>query len=192
MKKPYRKMPEVIMGDFMLRTINKKDYHDMFEYGRDEEVTRYLSWGPFMKPKEAKHAIQSIFYPRWHQGLPRGYAIIDMKQQKMIGTIDFHTKPQGINGAEIGYVIHKDYWNQGIMTQALKHMIDLGFDYLNYDVLWIKHMRQNVASQKVIEKTDFKHMRTEKITIQKKDYIVDDDLLIYELTKERYHGYQQS
>jgi len=191
-KKPYRHMPDVNMGYYMLRTIQKKDYRDMYEYGRDHDVTKYLSWGPFEHEKEAKIAIKDIFYPRLRQGLPRGYAIIDIKKQKMIGTIDFHTKPKGVCGAEIGYVIHKDYWNQGIMTQALLHMIKIGFDILHYDVMWIKHIRQNIASQKVIEKTPFQHIKTERMRIVKKDAVIDDDLLVYELTKERYHDHQQS
>lgn len=190
MKKPYRKMPDIDLGDYILRTIHIRDYKDMYDYGRDQEVTKYLSWGPFEHPKEAKSAIRDIFYPRWHQGLPRGYAIIDKTNEKMIGTIDFHTKPIDLNGAEVGYVIHKDYWNQGIMTNALQQLIKIGFEYLGYDVIWIKHLKQNIASQKVIEKTPFIWIKTEKTRVQKRGYTLEDDLLIYELTKERYHGYQ--
>jgi RimJ/RimL family protein N-acetyltransferase len=76
------------------------------------------------------------------------------------------------------------------MTNALKQLIKIGFEYLGYDVIWIKHLKQNIASQKVIEKTPFIWIKTEKTRVQKRGYTLDDDLLIYELTKERYHGYQ--
>lgn len=192
MKKAYLDMPSVIFGDYMLRTITKHDYLDMYEYGKDDEVTKYLTWGPYQHPKEAKKTIKTIFYPRIKQGLPRGYAIVDLKLNKMIGTIDFHSKKKDENGAEIGYVIHKDYWNQGIMSQALREMIKVGFEHLNYDIIHIKHIKRNVASQKVIEKNQFQKVKTEPFVIEKHKDFIEDELIIYELTKEKYYANQQS
>jgi len=192
MKKPYIDMPTVIFDGYMLRTIIKKDYLDMFDYGKDPEVTRFLTWSHYQKPIEAKNAIKKIFYPRVKRGLPRGYAIIDINKNKMIGTIDFHSKKPGENGAEIGYVIHRDYWNQGVMTKALAELIRVGFEHLKYDIIHIKHMKNNVASQKVIEKNHFVKVRTEPLIMEKEKEIIEDEIIIYELTKERYYGYQQS
>lgn len=192
MKKAYLKMPEIIFGDFMLRTITKHDYLDMYEYGKDVEVTKFLTWGPYYHPIEAKKTIKTIFYPRVKNGLPRGYAIVDLKLNKMIGTIDFHSKKKDENGAEIGYVIHKDYWNKGIMTQALSEIIKVGFDYLHYDIIHIKHIKRNIASQKVIEKNHFQKVKTEPFVIEKHKALIEDELIIYELTKERYYANQQS
>jgi len=192
MRKRYKHMPTIIFDDYMLRTITVKDYRDMFDYGKDEDVTKFLTWGPFKKPHEAKQAIKGIFYPRVKKGLPRGYAIIDLKKQKMIGTIDFHSKKPDENGAEIGYVIHKDYWNQGVMTKALSHVIAVGFDHLGYDVIHIKHLKSNLASQRVIEKNHFNKVGVDILTYQKNQNMIKDDLYVYELTKENYYANQQS
>jgi [ribosomal protein S5]-alanine N-acetyltransferase len=59
----------------------------------------------------------------------------------MIGTIDFHSKIKKENGAEIGFVLHQDYWNQGIMSKCLNTVIDIGFDHLSYDFIKIKHLK---------------------------------------------------
>lgn len=190
MKRPYRHMPTLTFGDYMLRTIKRTDAADMFDYGKDEEVTKFLSWGPFTDLSEAKHSIKDIFLPRLRQKLPIGYAIVDTKKNKMIGTIDFHTKYQ--NGAEIGYVLHKDYWNQGIMTTALNLIIMIGFEHLNYEKITIKHLKSNIASQKVIEKTLFKKILSEPMIMKKWSGSIQDDLYIYELTKETYYGSKQS
>lgn len=192
MKKAYHQMPVIDLGDFELRTIKKGDYKDMFEYGRDPLVTKYLNWGPFVSMIEAKNSIKHIFLPRLKEALPIGYAIIDKKKAKMIGTIDFHSKIKGEHGAEIGYVIHRDYWNRGIMTQALKRVVEIGFDHLNYDRIMIKHLKANIASQKVIEKAGFKRIRTERYYLEKRTEIISDELLVYELKKEDYHVNQQS
>ncbi|MBU1141258.1 MAG: GNAT family N-acetyltransferase [Firmicutes bacterium] len=190
MEKPYRKMPPIYLGDYMLRTIKKSDAKDMFEYGKNIEVTRYLNWGPFHTLSEAKKSIKNIFYPRLKEELPIGYAIIDVKSLKMIGTIDFHSKMKGENGAEIGFVLHIDYWNKGIMTNALDAMIKIGFEYLGYEHLKIKHLKSNIASQKVIEKSGFKFVKVEPYSIEKYHRILRDELLTYELLKEDYHGNQ--
>ncbi len=192
MKKPYRKMPIIDLGEYELRTIKKRDSKDMFEYGKDPMVTKFLNWGPFISEVEAKNSIKHIFFPRIREGLPIGYAIIDKKKSKMIGTIDFHSKIKGENAAEIGYVINKDYWNQGIMSQALKHMVKIGFEHLNYDFIKVKHLKHNIASQIVIERVGFRFVKTEPYVLEKPKEIIKDQLLIYELYKEDYYGNKQS
>ncbi len=192
MKRPYQKMPKIYFDDYCLRTVKRSDAKDMYEYGKDPEVTCFLSWGPFILLGEAKKSIVNIFLPRLSEELPIGYAIIDRKIPKMIGTIDFHSKIKGVNGAEIGFVLHKNYWNKGIMTKALQKMVFIGFDYLNFDIIKIKHLKQNIASQKVIQKVGFKFVKTELFILEKRDHVVKDELLTYELTKEDYYGNQQS
>ena len=188
MKKRYHTMPNVVFDHYLLRTIHKKDYRDMYDYGKDNEVTKYLTWGPMTTPKEAKRSIKGIFYPRVKQGLPRGYAIVDLHNDKMIGTIDFHSKPANINGAEVGFCLHKDYWNQGIMTKALKELITIGFEYLEYDVILIKHLKSNIASQKVILKANFQYVSQEPFKLEKSTQVIDETVVIYQLTKERYYA----
>lgn len=192
MRKPYKHMPVIMMDDIMLRTITKKDARDMFDYGRNHDVVKYLSWGPLGTPREAKLSILKIFYPRIKQGLPIGYAIVDVKTSKMIGTIDFHSKIKDEHGAEIGFVLHQDYWNKGIMTRALKKMIDIGFEYLGYDYLRIRHLGLNIASQKVIAKTPFTLKHVEPFVLEKSTRVIADDMYTYEISKEDYHGSQQS
>jgi len=185
-------MPEFTFGNYKLRTISKSDTSDMFEYGKDIEVTRYLNWGPFTSIKDAKLSYKEIFKPRLRQGLPLGYAIVDMTKNKMIGTIDFHSKIKGENCAEIGYCLHKDYWNLGIMTHAIQFLIKVGFEHLNYDQIHVKHLSQNIGSQKVIAKTKFKLKSKEPYLLEKVYGVLKDEMLIYELKREDYYGNQQS
>lgn len=185
-------MPEIRLSQVKLRTIKKKDYLDMFDYGKRKEVVKFLSWGPFVLEKEALYSIKKIFLPRLKQGLPIGYAIIDLKTDKMIGTIDFHSKQKHENGAEIGYVLHPDYWNRGIMSEALNQMIEIGFKHLKYDFIRIRHLKENVQSGKVIAKTPFRYVKSEPFVLEKSYEILKDEMLYYELSKENYDGNQQS
>jgi ribosomal-protein-alanine N-acetyltransferase len=180
-------MPTQYFDHFMLRTIKKSDAKDMFVYGSSSEVTKSLQWGPMSQLKEAKRSIKEIFFQRPKKGIPRGYAIVDLKTNKMIGTIDFHTKKEGQNIAEIGYVIHQDYWNKGIMTKALKIILAVGFDVYHYDKLMIKHLENNIGSGRVIQKNGFKFISQYPYFFKKTNGILASNMKVYEMTKENYN-----
>lgn len=144
-------MPVIHLGQFVLRTIQKEDYLDYFEIGRDEETCRHLNWGPFLKPAEALWCIEEIFLKRPLGGLPAGYAIVDThNDNKMIGMIDFHTYYESINTAEIGYILNREYWNQGIMTRCLREMTKIGFEFMLLDKILVGHTLGNQSSKQVI------------------------------------------
>ncbi len=189
-KKNFKKMPIITFDHIMLRTIKVSDYKDLYEYGKDKEVTKYLTWGPFVFPLEAKRSIKEIFYPRYKVHLPRGYAMVDLKTHKMIGTIDFHTKNSRENSVELGYAMKQSYWRQGIMTKAVHHMIKVGFEYLKYDKIIVKHLSQNLGSKKVILKNGFTFVKKEPYVLEKSTHVISDDMLTYQLTKEQYYGNQ--
>jgi [ribosomal protein S5]-alanine N-acetyltransferase len=186
--KRHLNMPEIQIGDYRLRNVKKSDYVDMFDYGSDPLVTRYLNWGPFTHENEAKRSISGIFMARPAKGLPIGYAIVDTLNGKMIGTIDFHSPDRRQQVVEIGFVLNRAYWNKGIMTNALKAIIPIGFHHLGYQRLKIRHLIHNVQSQRVIEKAGFTYVSTEAMIIEKNDGIRQEMLRVYTLDKEDYHG----
>ena len=63
---------------------------------------------------------------------------------------------------EIGYVIGKKWWNQGIMTEACKQLIEILFED-GYKNILIKSVKENIGSIKVIEKCGFKLVKQDKV-----------------------------
>lgn len=43
----------------------------------------------------------------------------------MIGNLDIHTLDEDIG--QIGYLLHADYWNQGLMREAVYALVQAGF-----------------------------------------------------------------
>ena len=62
---------------------------------------------------------------------------------------------EGAYGREIGYVLGKDYWGKGLMTEAVKAVIVHCFEVLGYDYLTCGHFLRNDRSQRIIEKCGF-------------------------------------
>ncbi len=178
-------LPVLNLGRYELRTIVKEDYMDYFEIGKDEETCRHLNWGPFLKPKEARWCIEEIFLKRPLVGIPAGYAIVDKENDfKMIGMIDFHTYYQSINTAEVGYILHRDYWNQGIMKRCLKEMTRIGFEWLFLDKILVGHTLGNQASKQVILSCGYHYEYQSWIKIKNNQRIA----MYYSLYRYEYKG----
>lgn len=176
-------LPDVKLGRYLLRTVCEEDYLDYYDIGRDPQTVAHLSWGPFQNPKEALWTIEEFFLKRPQYGIPPGYAIVDTQNEyKMIGMIDFHTYYESINTAEIGYILHRDYWHQGIMTKCLKKMIHIGFEYLQLEKIIVGHTIQNISSRDVILRVGFHYEYQTVIEMKEKDYVA----LYYSLYRYEY------
>lgn len=62
-------------------------------------------------------------------------------------------------GRELGYVLSKDYLEKGIMTEAVKAIIEYCFSELKMEFLVCDHFLDNEHSKRVQEKCGFKHLK---------------------------------
>lgn len=191
-------MPRLESDRILLRPIELSDAKDMFKYASNPEVLKYLWWEPHSSVEESEASIQNNFLSRIERGIPEAYAIVVKATQQMIGTIDVHTVHFGDVGV-IGYVIHPDYWGQGIVSEALQMLISVCFNGCGFYRLEINHCADNVGSGKVIEKAGFKaegRFRQRKIERDghRADYLYygllkDDEIVKDFYTKEHYEKY---
>lgn len=173
-------LPTVKIGKILLREICDADYLDYFEIGRNPITVQHLNWGPFVRPDEALWVIQEIFNQRPMTGIPKGYAIVF--QNRMIGVIDYHTYYPQINAVEIGYILHQDFWGQGIMKQCLNAATQIGFEHLEVDKLIVGHTIRNEASRHVIIACGYKY-EYQKIVHMKES---DDGAFYYAMYRYEY------
>jgi [ribosomal protein S5]-alanine N-acetyltransferase len=148
------KMPIVETERLILRPVHVDDAADMYEYCSDEDVIKYLWFEKHDSVEYSHYIIEKLFLNRKDVGIPEAYAIVNKENNKMIGTIDVnqvHFNDVGV----IGYVIHKDYWGKGIVTEALEALILVLFNYCGFYRLEINHCVDNVGSAKVIQKAGF-------------------------------------
>ena len=54
-------------------------------------------------------------------------------------------------------MLSRDYWGRGLMTEAVKAVIEYGFDTLGIEVFTIGHFFENDRSRRVIEKCGFRY-----------------------------------
>lgn len=67
-----------------------------------------------------------------------------------------------LSGREIGYVLSKDHWGQGIMPEAVRAVIKYLFEDAALDFITVGHFDWNMQSARVIEKCGFHYVKTVK------------------------------
>ena len=99
--------------------------------------------------------------------------------RKLIGSISVEKKD---DDAEIGYMLHNDYSNKGIGTEAVKQICPIAFKVLSLEQITANVFQPNIASIRVLLKNGFKYKSAIPNAIIKDGNVYD--LLIYVLTEE--------
>lgn len=172
-----------IMDGYYLREVLLSDAKDIFSFSSLDVVTKYLTWNSHKTIDDTIYAIKNIYFKKVLDDLPISYAIVDEKLNKVIGIIDFLKDKSDY--PEVGYFLNPSYWNKGIMSNALKAIINIGFNELDFNVIGITHMDLNIGSRRVIEKNDFKFIEKINVFLPLKN--VNVTCLYYELKRSDYN-----
>ena len=141
----------------ILRAWEITDLDDFFEYASVEGVGEKAGW-EHHKSKDKSLEILKIFIEE-----KKVFAIVLKENQKAIGSIGIEELSEELNkdldnllGRELGYVLNKDYWNKGIMKEAVSKVVDYCFNTLKLNFLMASYFNHNIASKKVLENLNFK------------------------------------
>ena len=145
----------------LLRPFRPSDLDDFYEYASVAGVGEMAGWKHHESKEESK-AILDSFISNDHD-----FAICLKENGKVIGSFGVNeygmeralTEFNGYKGREIGYVLSKAYWGQGLMPEAVKAVINYLFVDLNLDFLLCGYYDFNAQSKKVQEKCGFKPYR---------------------------------
>jgi len=169
----------------ILREIHRGDANDMFDYSKKSNVGPNAGWEPHTTPSDSINIID-MFHRNKEKGALGVWSIVEMESGKMIGTIELHGyKPA--HRAELGYVLHPDYWGQGLMVEACKAVLKFGFEYLGLKRIDCNAFSSNHQSIRVCEKLGMTY-----IGIKKHGYLRYDgtffDEVMYGMTVEDYQS----
>lgn len=144
----------------ILRPWKREDLNDFYEYASANGVGQMAGWNPH-KSKEESQEILNMFIAH-----KKTFALELRKNKKIIGSIgleeiaiDIGEPYTSLGGREIGYVLSKEYWGQGIMPEAVTSVMDYCFKDLNCEFLQCSHAFENDQSKRVIEKVGFQYVQ---------------------------------
>ncbi|MFO8009112.1 MAG: GNAT family N-acetyltransferase [Candidatus Brocadiia bacterium] len=140
----------------ILRDVTEDDWRAVHEYAADPEVTRYLPFGPNTE-EQTRQFIQRTIQAQ--QDDPRRkfeLGIVLPRTGELIGGCRVSLEDAGNRSGSIGYILHRDHWGRGIMTEAASELLRFGFSELDMHRIWATCDELNVASARVLEKIGMK------------------------------------
>ncbi|GAC1381053.1 MAG: GNAT family N-acetyltransferase [Ginsengibacter sp.] len=137
-----------------LRRMNTGDLEQLFKIRSDEENMKYIS-RPLAKTMQDVVDLLGRTDEAFNNQDGINWAITSKEKDLMMGSIGFYRMKKEHFRAEVGYQIHKDFQMKGIMYEALKRVIDYGFQEMKLHTIEADINPDNIASIKLIEKGGF-------------------------------------
>lgn len=136
----------------LLRRLTPDDLDALFALYRDPEVRRYFPDGTltYEETKAELEWIIDVYYGQYGWGL---WATIHKPTGAFIGRCGL--LPWTIDGqseVEVAYLIAKEYWGQGLGTEAAQAILRYGFEQVGVSRLVCLIEEENQASQRVAAK----------------------------------------
>lgn len=121
----------------------------MHAYADDAEVGRYLVRGAEQLRAEPELALaEAERVPRTEYGL----AVVRRPSGEVIGSAEVYVESMRHHRAEIGYVLRRDMWGQGLATEVAALLLRFSFADLGLHRVFATCDPANRASVRVLEK----------------------------------------
>ena len=145
----------------ILRRFMNEDAHAMFRnWASDSEVTKYLMW-PTHSSKEISEAVINDWVNSYANEKYYQWAIVIKENgDEPIGSIAAVDVKEDISRVSIGYCIGRNWWNQGITSEAMKEVMNFFFEEVGVNRIEAWHDTKNPNSGKVMMKCGMKYEGT--------------------------------
>ena len=141
-----------------LRPWQEADLNDFYEYASVDGVGQMAGWNPHRNIEESKEILSHFIegkhvFALEHQGKVIGSLGVEKYRE------EHYPELAQLQGREIGYVLSKAYWGQGLMPEAVRAVIQWLFDDEKLDFIICGHFIRNDRSRRVIEKCGFRYIK---------------------------------
>ena len=151
----------------ILRKFTENDIKALFDIYKDEEVNLYLPWFPLKSLKEAEIFFNEKYIKEYKKDRAYRYAICLKTDNLPIGYVNVSMD----NSHDLGYGLRKEFWHNGIVTEACKAVIGQlkkdGFLYVT-----ATHDVKNIRSGGVMKQLGMSYKYSYEEQWQPKDILV--------------------
>ncbi|MCC5637156.1 GNAT family N-acetyltransferase [Nostoc sp. CHAB 5844] len=151
----FTSFPNLETERLVLRQETAEDALAVLRVLSDPAVTKFHDLDTFTKIEEAIAVIERRT-KRFKIGSGIRWGIVLKQNNNLIGSCGLMWNQQA-NSAEVGYELASAFWRQGIMTEALKSILEFGFHKVKLKSVVAEVMLENLASKKLLEKLGFQN-----------------------------------
>ena len=153
----FNPFPKLESSRLFLKRITASDAEEILFLRSDKTVNKYIERPEDRKTKNVSDVIKFIkeldTYLETNKSVAWGIRL--KNEPKLIGSICLWNFSNNNKIAEVGYDLHPKFHNKGIMSEALKMIIDYGFNELKLDKIEAFTHSKNESSKKLLEKNGF-------------------------------------
>ena len=140
-----------------LRPAGMQDLHTTHAYASDLENTRLMMYLPYATLEETAESLRDA-ERQWRMTAPERYEFSVLLEGKHIGGITLYMQDDRTE-AELGWVLHKDYWRRGYVTEAALAVMNFARS-MGVNRIFACCDSENVASYKTMEKLGMRYAAT--------------------------------
>lgn len=160
--------------EFKLRPWKDEDIESLAKYANNYNIAKNLR-NVFPHPYTIEDAKNFIEFA--NKDTPVHIFAIEVNHEA-VGGIGLHSLSDiHVKNAELGYWLAEPFWGKGIITRAIKEMVNFGFKTYDINRIFAIPFGTNYGSQRVLEKAGFiLEGRFEKTIFKNGEYF---DELVY-------------
>jgi ribosomal-protein-alanine N-acetyltransferase len=144
------KAPELFTARLWLRPFQPDDLNALTQLYGDAEVMKYIGNGQ-PRTRAETEALLAQMIRQWEQHGFGRWAMILQATGELIGRCGLSFLHQA-EEVELGYLLARAYWGQGLATEASRACVQFGFEALKLDRIVAVARPENRASARVMEK----------------------------------------
>ena len=153
----FRKFPEIRTKRLVLREPTMKDAKWYLEHFSRPEIVRGQG---FPAPKNigvARSELRQYMVDLYRKRMGFRWIILLKDGNTPVGSVGFYKwSPSADHQAEMGYDLDREYWGRGIMSEAMKAVIDFGFKRMKLNRVEVFIMPRNRRSIRLVKSLGFK------------------------------------
>lgn len=135
----------------ILRKLMLADAPNIQEQANNPLLAQNMISIPYPYPDgAAEQFLREVALPDWEAGKEYIFAMIRRADDTFMGVIGIEL--QGNDRAEVGYWVGEVFWGNGYATEALKRVIQFGFEEMHLHRIQAMYFSFNPASRRVMDK----------------------------------------
>lgn len=150
----FRPPPPIETPRLIVRPVQDTDLPDLLLVNGDDAVTRFLPYASWTSLAEAEAWLERMQKAQ-AAGSALQWVVVDKVAATAIGSCLLFQYDAPSARAELGYVLGRPYWGQGLMREALAGLLDCAFDTLALRRIEAEVDPRNLASGQLLRSLGF-------------------------------------
>ena len=143
------------------KTFEPGDGALIYQLNSDPDVLTFLHENP-ISLQEAERVVEQVILPQYKKYNHGRWAVYQTTTGEFMGWCGLKYREEE-QITDLGYRFKKQFWGQGFASEAAERCVHFGFHVLGITSLFGAAHVNNIASQKVLEKTGFQFVNTRVI-----------------------------